>query len=87
METFVGKFPYLPLQPHSPLIRVVRLEPGSFDSPIRCRLHHVDLDTGPKYEALSYVWGDPDAAIPIELEAYSFPVTKNLFRNTFAMNL
>ena len=80
METFIGKFPYLSLQPHSSLIRVVRLEPGSFDSPIRCRLHHVDLDTGPKYEALSYVWGDPDAAIPIELEAYSFPVTKNLER-------
>jgi len=78
METFVGTFPYLPLQPHSPLIRVVRLEPGSFDSPIQCRLHHVDLDTRPKYEALSYVWGDPDATIPIELEAHSFPVTKNL---------
>lgn len=80
METFVGKFLYLPLLAHSPLIRVIRLEPGSFDSPIQYRLHHVDLDTRPKYEALSYVWGNPNATIPIKLEAHGFPVTKNLER-------
>lgn len=41
-------------------IRLLHLLPSvSFDSPIRCRLGEVSLDDDVKFEALSYVWGDP----------------------------
>lgn len=41
-------------------IRLLTLLPSArFDSPIRCDLQEVSLDDDVKYEALSYVWGDP----------------------------
>lgn len=39
-------------------IRLVRLEPGTWDAVISCKLSTVLLDFKPDYEALSYVWGD-----------------------------
>lgn len=42
--------------------RVLRLTPSAdFDSPIHCELHEISLDDKIKYEALSYVWGEPAA--------------------------
>ncbi len=40
-------------------IRLVNLLPGQFDDDITCTLSIADLENAPKYEALSYVWGDP----------------------------
>jgi len=82
MESSASTFRYRPLEPESDGIRVVTIEPGVFfDSPIRCTLANVDLNTTPHFEALSYVWGDASITLPIQLETdASFPVTKNLER-------
>lgn len=72
-----GGPPYLPLV--SPRwIRLLYLLPGSFDSEIQGFLIQVCLDSNVKYEALSYVWGDPTKTIPITLADEPFPVTVTL---------
>lgn len=43
--------------PHE--IRLVELLPGGLNDPLRCKILHVSLDENPKYEAVSYVWGQP----------------------------
>lgn len=70
-------FVYQSLIGSSP-IRLVVLEPGRGDDPIRCRLTHVSLDDNPKYEALSYAWGDPSTTVPMYLEDEIFTVTASL---------
>jgi predicted nucleic acid-binding protein len=40
-------------------IRVMDLQPAADSSPIVCNLRQVRLAHHPRYEALSYVWGDP----------------------------
>ncbi|KAF2642492.1 HET-domain-containing protein [Massarina eburnea CBS 473.64] len=49
---------YSPIQQDDE-IRLLVLEPGMDTDPIRCRLKHALLRERPRYEALSYVWGDP----------------------------
>ncbi|MCJ1454173.1 hypothetical protein MMC28_004524 [Mycoblastus sanguinarius] len=39
--------------------RLLTLLPSPQDSQINCKLRHVPLDPPPRYEALSYTWGDP----------------------------
>ncbi|KAI6088049.1 heterokaryon incompatibility protein-domain-containing protein [Hypoxylon rubiginosum] len=42
-------------------IRLLQLEPGAYDDPLRGRLFHADIDKAQQqYMALSYVWGRPD---------------------------
>lgn len=36
------------------------------------------MDECPPYEALSYVWGDPDITVPIQLHGSGHKVTRNL---------
>jgi hypothetical protein len=74
--------------PHDPLdadrreVRLLELQPGSYDEPLRCRLTSASLTTSPIYNALSYVWGDGVDSAPAEpeilLDGNSFPVTPNL---------
>ncbi|MCJ1398988.1 hypothetical protein MMC11_002190 [Xylographa trunciseda] len=47
-----------PLNPADHEIRLVSLHPGRNAEPIVCELNKVSLDNCPKYEALSYVWGE-----------------------------
>jgi hypothetical protein len=49
---------YEPL-PSQSSIRLVTLQPGDFNDPIRCTLEVFELASLPPYEAISYVWGDP----------------------------
>jgi hypothetical protein len=39
-------------------IRVINLQPGTWDDIIVCTLQVVSLDDSPTYSTLSYVWGD-----------------------------
>ncbi|RYP69863.1 hypothetical protein DL769_005156 [Monosporascus sp. CRB-8-3] len=78
MESFGESFPYRSLVTGSSLMRVVSVEPGSIDEPVQCKLQYVNLDERPEYEALSYVWGDPNVTVPITLDGIRFPVTTNL---------
>lgn len=60
-------------------IRLLTLDPGVGDEEVRCRLKHVDLDESVDYEALSYVWGDPNDTLPIVVGNGTLEVTVNLF--------
>ncbi|KAF4958115.1 hypothetical protein FSARC_11103 [Fusarium sarcochroum] len=65
-------------------IRLLILHPPSGNDPIvSCTLSHAALEPGidsavPTYEALSYVWGEPDFSSPILLNGKSFFVTPSL---------
>ena len=49
------------------------------DSIIRASLHRVSLINPPRYQALSYCWGDPSITKPILLNStYTVHVTTNL---------
>jgi hypothetical protein len=39
-------------------IRLLRLEPGTFSSPVKISLIHARLGESPTYDALSYMWGE-----------------------------
>lgn len=69
---------YTPLNPHKREIRLATIKSGTQPEPIRCDLSYVSLNDTPKYEALSYVWGDPSTRIPILLDEHPFGVTQNL---------
>ena len=69
---------YTPLNPHKREIRLTTIKPGTQPEPIRCDLSYVSLNDTPKYEALSYVWGDPSIRMPILLDEHPFGVTQNL---------
>lgn len=59
-------------------IRVLILEAGSSTDNISATLSVVSLDNRPKYEALSYAWGDPGITKEIRLCGHLFSVTTNL---------
>ncbi|KAN0113241.1 HET domain containing protein [Hyaloscypha variabilis] len=58
--------------------RVIHLLPGPWDDEIRCELHTISLNAQPIYEALSYVWGNPDITREILLDGIGFKVRRNL---------
>lgn len=59
--------------------RLLRLLPAAnLADDIRCEVFHTSLDDCPDYEALSYVWGDPDVTLPIFVGKKRYDVTINL---------
>ncbi|KAK0124903.1 hypothetical protein ONS96_008781 [Cadophora gregata f. sp. sojae] len=60
-------------------IRLLTVHEGD-GTEIRYSLNTVSLDEAPPYEALSYVWGDPNRTREIILDGKSFRVTTNLAR-------
>ncbi|RAK98188.1 HET domain-containing protein [Aspergillus ibericus CBS 121593] len=69
---------YTKLDPDKRQIRLASILPGRWSESVSCNLKVVSLDDKPKYEALSYTWGDLSNKIPICLEESRFLVTKNL---------
>lgn len=70
---------YEPLNSDANQIRLVRLEASTdFAAKIQCELFHSDLSNPPEYEALSYVWGDPDDRLGITVNETDLQVTRNL---------
>ncbi|KAH8706896.1 heterokaryon incompatibility protein-domain-containing protein, partial [Phaeosphaeriaceae sp. PMI808] len=59
-------------------IRLLDLHPGGPDDDLQCTLRIVDLHSQPKYEALSYVWGDFNVLAPLTVNDTIVNVTKNL---------
>ena len=73
--------------------RLLRLHPGTFSDPLICDLLTVDLiyfegvvlrqytgrDEVLTYEALSYVWGEPDLVKSMLCNSVDLPITENLF--------
>ncbi|KAK0643168.1 heterokaryon incompatibility protein-domain-containing protein [Cercophora newfieldiana] len=73
-------FVYSPLDTSRDCTRLVAIEPSqNVTSPLRCRLTHVNFSDRPRYQALSYMWGDESIKRPIFVDGKSFYVGKNLF--------
>ncbi|KAI1042168.1 hypothetical protein LB505_002980 [Fusarium chuoi] len=76
-------YPGPPL-PSSSHIRLVHLRPG-IDAAVCCELITVSINDAPKYEALSYTWGDASSAETIDMTTQGsatrqqFSVTSNCF--------
>ncbi|OWP05700.1 hypothetical protein B2J93_1749 [Marssonina coronariae] len=64
--------------PNNQTIRLLTLEAGFTDEPLRGSLTQVPIDALPPYEALSYCWGSPDQPCSINLEGGSMPITHSL---------
>jgi hypothetical protein len=60
------------------MFRLLTLHSGVHGSPISCELQVVPIRNPPKYEALSYVWGDPTVTKEIRLSGKPFHITTNL---------
>jgi hypothetical protein len=58
--------------------RLMVLEPGSRDDPIRVHLCIWDTASAPKYDAISYVWGDPTQTVEIVCNAKAVQITATL---------
>jgi hypothetical protein len=59
-------------------IRLLTLQPGAPDEPIRCSLNHTDLKSHISYTALSYAWGDVLDRRQIQVDGKTLLITKNL---------
>jgi len=71
-------FQYGPINSQTKEIRVLTLQPGRFGEPIVSTLDVVSLKDKPKFEALSYTWGDRTVTRNISVNSCLRPVTKNL---------
>ncbi|KAI0428731.1 heterokaryon incompatibility protein-domain-containing protein [Xylaria sp. FL1042] len=59
-------------------IRLLTLEPGTPEDPVRCELSVEPIDNLPPFEAISYTWGNPERRTPIVVAGETFKVTVNL---------
>jgi len=74
------RFSYSPLETSTDGIRLLTLEPpGKSDSSIKCTLQDATFAQKPKYEALSYTWGDGAATMRILVNGQDFEVGQNLY--------
>ncbi|KFY70380.1 hypothetical protein V499_09216 [Pseudogymnoascus sp. VKM F-103] len=79
-QHYVETFTYSALPQDKDCTRLVRVEPaGNNDDPISCILIDVVFGDRPKYQALSYMWGDETSKLKILLNGTEFRVTQNLF--------
>lgn len=69
-------FNYTPL--NSSELRLLLLQPGEFHARICCSLSTRTLNHNPSYEALSYVWGDPEPVTSISIQGIEVRITPNL---------
>jgi hypothetical protein len=70
--------PYDTLNAAEQDIRLATLLARSFEDDVQVTLSTSPLSKVLRYEALSYVWGDPNATRPITLNGHTFEVTTNL---------
>lgn len=65
--------------PGSTSIRLLRLQPGKGQDPIRCNVIVADVKTcSGQYEALSYVWGAPEGHLRIQIDDAGLEIQPNL---------
>ena len=81
-----ARYQYEPLQSPSH-IRVLKIEPGEENDPLRCSLVQVSLDDGLDFPALSYAWGDATDLCKIECDGKITEITRNLYEALGMMRL
>lgn len=64
--------------PKPSCIRLLTIEPGLERDKIRCNFQVVDLSVSPPYEAVSYVWGNPNPPTLIACNGVRMNITQNL---------
>ncbi|RYP41598.1 hypothetical protein DL767_000940 [Monosporascus sp. MG133] len=78
--TDLEEFRYHPLDTEVDCTRLVRVHPArNEDDPLACDLVHVTFGARPKFEALSYRWGDNDDPKTILVDGMRFRVGRNLW--------
>ncbi|KAK5125806.1 hypothetical protein LTR85_012082 [Meristemomyces frigidus] len=65
MQMSTSSFQYSPLLPGGETFRLLLLRPWSEEESLQCSIEQFTLDEAPRYEALSYVWGDPHGLTPL----------------------
>ncbi|KAF2186241.1 hypothetical protein K469DRAFT_706906 [Zopfia rhizophila CBS 207.26] len=71
-------YSFSPLKKERKEIRLISLHPGTLHQDIKCTTSVVSLLDNPKYETLSYVWGDATKTAPIHLNGHEHHSTTNL---------
>ncbi|KPA41268.1 hypothetical protein FLAG1_05828 [Fusarium langsethiae] len=71
--------PYELLNRNRDCTRVLRIEAAKDDDPITCTLSEVAFSDRPKFDALSYMWGDEKAEHKITVNGVSYSVRQNLW--------
>ncbi|OAG39649.1 hypothetical protein AYO21_06117 [Fonsecaea monophora] len=66
--------------PSSSSTRLLRLEPGSYDDPLEASIAVVDIAalSCPKYECISYTWGDETSPNSVRVDGNEVPLRLNL---------
>ncbi|KAI4606049.1 hypothetical protein J4E83_010316 [Alternaria metachromatica] len=65
--------------PAGEFIRVLKLQPGDTDQDIKCSLEIVNIEQSKgSYEAISYVWGDPNNTVNVQCNGQRVPITVSL---------
>lgn len=62
-------------------IRILVLKPSVDEAALietELKTSYMDDPRRHQYEALSYTWGNPGDTLPIRVNGYEFPITKNL---------
>ena len=77
MESF--RYASLPEDIEDNTIRIAEIKPGQRDDLISCNIKHVRLADQPRYEALSYCWGDPALNKSINCMGKPLAITTNLY--------
>ncbi|KIW20849.1 hypothetical protein PV08_01427 [Exophiala spinifera] len=74
------EFQYEELDPSVDCMRLIELDPGGdADDVPRCKLIHVTFGQKPRYQALSYMWGDVTIKKKISVEGKELLVGQNLW--------
>ncbi|EKJ75441.1 hypothetical protein FPSE_04394 [Fusarium pseudograminearum CS3096] len=74
-----------PLSLHDPLsedhdcTRLLRIEAASDGDPIICTMSEIAFGNKPKFDALSYMWGNGEAEQKITINGHDFSVRQNLW--------
>ena len=78
----MSNFRYEPLTTPD-AFRLLVLEPGAADDPLRCRIFHATHSSHLDYEALSYAWGSPEGEVgpapECVLNGNVTPIRRNLY--------
>lgn len=77
MQYEQGHF-YTPL-PGLQSFRLLVLDPGPVSSPVSIRLCVIERARAPAYDAISYVWGDPNHKVTISCDGRPFEITFSLY--------
>lgn len=69
---------YQPLRHAKNEIRLILIAPGQKDDKVACRLEVVSLDQLPRYDTLSYTWGNPETTSEILVNDNPVSITATL---------